>query len=156
MTRAWTGLLLALLFSASASAQEIRRWVDAEGRVHFGDSAAAPGASAAVSPSRGNFVGGQHRAEATSAAATEATPRSWAHAIRSERLAPPASERTAVAPSPPPAPASGEPSSRLADAAPADCMPIEYKKISARSGQIVRMRRFPCQPGVAPVEVGPH
>lgn len=179
MKRAWTGLLLALLLlPAGVTAGEIRKWVDAGGRVHFGDDATAPGRSETVRPRRGNFLGGGHSA-ATTAGADDA-PSSWSHAARSEILpaapgvrpvkgsaaataaSPAAATGAAPAPAAASAPAASTPAAgsaaatRVADAGGPDCVPIEYKKISATTGQIVRMRRLPCQPGVAPVEIGPY
>lgn len=164
MKRAWTGLLLALLLlPAGVTAGEIRKWVDAAGRVHFGDDAAAPGQSETVRPRRGNFLDGG-RPAATTAGADDA-PHSWTHTVRSEilRAAPDAgpakaSAATTAASAPSaPAPVAGPAAAtRVADAGSPDCAPIEYKKISATTGQIVRMRRLPCQPGVAPVEIGPY
>lgn len=152
MTRAWTGPLLALLLLPAATpAEEIRRWVDAAGRVHFGDGAAAPGASESVRTSRGNFVAGARSTEAA-AGSDDGAPRSWSHAARSEPVLPVASRPDVPAAVAPAAPAPAQ----LADAGGPACMPVEYKKISPRTGQIVRMRRLPCQPGVAPVEIGPY
>lgn len=173
MKRAWTGLMLALLLlPAGVTAGEIRKWVDAAGRVHFGDDAAAPDRSETVRPRRGNFLEGGRPAAAATAA--DDAPRSWSHAARSEILpaasgAGPAKASTAPTAASPatasgsasapaaPAPAVGLAApTRVADAGGPDCVPIEYKKISATTGQIVRMRRQPCQPGVAPVEIGPY
>lgn len=141
MTRAWRCLLAALLvLPVTAVAGEIRQWVDADGRLHFGDEAVAPGRSQAVAVTRGNFL----PAAPGTAAGTRLPEAAPAGADLMAR-AMPADAGAASAPAPAATPASGTP----------DCPPVEYKKISPRTGLIMRMRRFPCLPGLAPVELGP-
>lgn len=164
MMRAWRALSLALLLlPAAGTAQEIRRWVDATGRVHFGDGAAAPDRSDTVQLTRGNIIGSGRAVERPETDAA-ASPSTWSHAVRSERIAPPAGQSSASPAAAPAAPAARDSVTAaapaavpaLADAGRPECMPVEYKKISPVTGQIVRMRRLPCQPGVAPVEIGPY
>lgn len=142
MKHVWSCLLAALLaLPLSAHAGDIRKWVDAEGRVHFGDDAAATGPSETVRVSGGNFVatarGGALRAATpTVAPSTDLMSRALPADAAPAATAPAAGTTTAAAGTP-------------------DCPPVEYKKISPKTGLVVRMRRFPCQPGVAPLELGP-
>lgn len=57
MTGLKTGTLVLLLATATATgAEEIHKWVDADGHVHFGDEASAKRGSATVTPKGGSFV----------------------------------------------------------------------------------------------------
>lgn len=142
MMHVWSCLLAALLaFPLTAHAGDIRKWVDAEGRVHFGDDAAATGPSEAVRVSPGNFL-----ATTRAGAARAATPAVATSTDLMSRALPAD-----------PAPAAAAPAATTATAAAGtpDCPPVEYKKISPKTGLVMRMRRFPCQPGLAPQELGP-
>lgn len=178
MLRRPTLLLLALLgLSAGSQADDIQKWVDADGNVHFSDRRSAPGQSQRVMPQGGSFVStvkpvvaghgpipepARHPAhypgtEAGPAGSGEdpryARPR-WNDGTSYGSTVQPGSvilPRTVQAqPSPRPRQAY-VPGNGMPEP---KCDAIEREMVHPKSGALVRVKEYPCRPGSIPVEVG--
>ncbi|HEX6591854.1 MAG TPA: DUF4124 domain-containing protein [Moraxellaceae bacterium] len=178
-TRRW-GVALGLLVAAGlAIAQDIHRWTDANGKVHFGDDAASPESSSSVTASRGNFVKTEKPKYAGKQPIASPTPDYAERRITPTQAPPPVIKSNpnvtirTVQPSSvsTPMPAGqgiSGPSSPSASpyvpaqvsrpateyGKPASCEPVERDMVSPKSGMTIRVREYPCREGSIPVEVG--